>query len=63
MSLAAPFLRSVLVLQERIQDPNVYPFALPAVRALNGLKLSAVTYFIGENGSGKSTVLKAIAVA
>jgi predicted ATPase len=62
-SFAAPFLRSVLVLQERIQDPNVYPFSLPAVRALDGLTLSAVTYLVGENGAGKSTILEAIAVA
>lgn len=63
MSLVPPFLRSVTLLQERIQDPSVYPFSLPAVQALDGLKLSAITYFIGENGSGKSTLLEALAVA
>jgi predicted ATPase len=60
---AAPFLRAVHVAHERIQDPKVYPFSLPAVQALDGLKLSAVTYCVGENGSGKSTILEAIAVA
>ncbi len=63
MSFPAPFLRSVLLVHERIKDSNVYPFSLPAVQALDGLKLSAVTYFVGENGSGKSTILEAIAVA
>ena len=63
MSLSAPFFRSVVVVQERIGDPDVYPFSLPVVRALDGLPLSAVTYFVGENGSGKSTVLEALAVA
>jgi len=63
MSLEPPFLRSVMLMRDRIEDPDVYPFSLPAVQALDGLKLSAVTYFIGENGSGKSTILEALAVA
>ncbi len=33
------------------------------MEALDGLELAPVTYFIGENGSGKSTILEAIAVA
>ncbi|XXX63873.1 AAA family ATPase [Sorangium sp. So ce302] len=42
-----------------------YPFTLPAVRDLaDPLKLHPkVTFFIGENGSGKSTVLEALAVS
>jgi len=41
-----------------------YPFAVPAVRALDALDLDApVVFFVGENGSGKSTLLEAIAVA
>ena len=50
-------------MHDRIEDPDVYPFSLPAVRALDGLELSAVTYIIGENGAGKSTILEALAVA
>ncbi|RXF71042.1 AAA family ATPase [Arcticibacter tournemirensis] len=41
---------------------DVYPFNIPALR--NGLRLSLysnVTFFVGENGSGKSTVLEGIA--
>jgi predicted ATPase len=63
MSLEPPFLRSVILMRDRIEDPRVYPFSLPAVQALDGLALSAVTYFVGENGSGKSTILEALAVA
>lgn len=63
MSLEAPFLRSVVLMRDRIENPDVYPFSLPAVQAVDRLELSAVTYFIGENGSGKSTILEAIAVA
>ena len=41
-----------------------YAFVLPAVRAVEELALHpAVNFFVGENGSGKSTVLEAIAVA
>lgn len=59
----APFLRSVLLDRDRIEHPDEYPFVLPAVQALEHLELPAVTYFIGENGSGKSTILEAIALA
>lgn len=58
-----PFIRSLVVVAERIEKPDAYPFSIPAVRALDGLELRPVTYFIGENGSGKSTILEAIAVA
>jgi len=63
MNREAPFLRNVVLVSERIEDPNVYPFSLPAVKMLDGLVFSPVTYFIGENGSGKSTILEALAVA
>lgn len=63
MSLEPLFLRSVMLLRDRIEDPSVYPFSIPAVQALDGLELSAVTYFVGENGAGKSTILEALAVA
>lgn len=62
-TFAAPFLRRVELVEERIEDPKAFPFHLPVVRDLSGLPLSPVTYFIGENGSGKSTILEAIAVA
>jgi predicted ATPase len=41
-----------------------YPYSLPAVKGLERLDFSeGCTFFIGENGTGKSTVLEAIAVA
>jgi predicted ATPase len=42
----------------------VYPFGIPAVRDLERIEFHPnVTFFVGENGSGKSTVLEALAVA
>jgi predicted ATPase len=43
-----------------------FPFTVPAVRSLMEAPLvlsSPVTFFVGENGSGKSTVLEGIAAA
>ena len=48
-------------------DPKSYLYRLPAVRHLSGGKalqfLRDVTFFVGENGAGKSTILEAIAIA
>ena len=45
-------------------DLSAWPWSLAAVRAMDALAFEdGVTFFAGENGSGKSTVLEAIAVA
>ncbi|MEV0970914.1 AAA family ATPase [Microtetraspora glauca] len=43
--------------------PDEWPFTLPAVRHLTrGVRLTApVVFLVGENGSGKSTIVEAIA--
>ena len=45
--------------------PNVeFPFTIAAIRTLPVLELAdRVTFFVGENGTGKSTLLAAIAIA
>ena len=51
---------------ERVRDRTVWPATVPAVAQLldGGLGLSpGVTFLVGENGSGKSTVLEGIALA
>lgn len=58
-----PYLRDVEIDYERVEDPQVYPFNLPAVRRMGVLAFHPrVTFLVGENGSGKSTLLEAIAV-
>ncbi|WFR58067.1 AAA family ATPase [Anaerocolumna sp. AGMB13025] len=44
--------------------PNNYVRKIPAVSSLNTLEFhSNITFFVGENGTGKSTLLESIAVA
>lgn len=63
--MGAPYV-TTLRLDGNIADEEAYFAALPAVLALQKrerLTLSApVTFFVGENGTGKSTLLEAIAV-
>lgn len=65
MPLAAkPYLQEVSIRPDAGIDFDAYPYNIPAVRELGHLELHAdVTFFVGENGAGKSTVLEAIAVA
>ncbi len=39
-----------------------YPFDLPAVKEIESLRFAPVTCLVGENGSGKSTILEALAI-
>jgi predicted ATPase len=58
------FLQAMTLLRERVPGFERYPFSLPAVRHLTSLELHpAVTFLVGENGTGKSTLLEALAVA
>lgn len=59
-----PFLRNLTLRREDVPGFKSYPFNLPVVRNLDTLEFHpSVTYFVGENGTGKSTLLEAIAVA
>jgi predicted ATPase len=57
----AAYLTGVTLLPERVPPEDEFPFNVPALRDLNLRFRSAVTFFVGENGTGKSTVLEAIA--
>lgn len=60
MASTPPYLVRVQ-LKEQIPEPAEYPFNLPIVRGLDIEFASPVTFFVGENGTGKSTVIEAIA--
>jgi predicted ATPase len=61
---AGGFVRSVVLLRDRVPSFDEYPYCLPAVRSLDSLAVHPkVTFLIGENGTGKSTVIEAMAVA
>jgi len=52
------------LLREKVKSFSTYPFSLPAIRELKKIEFHPqVTFIIGENGTGKSTLLEAIAVA
>ncbi len=58
------FLRDIQFLWDRVpsRERRGYPFHLPAYQGLERLELhQPITFFIGENGTGKSTLLEAIA--
>lgn len=58
------YLRSMTLLREEVPSFQRYPFELPAVVSLDQLDFHPkVTYIVGENGMGKSTLLEAVAVA
>src|SRR4051794_12095334 len=61
--LPAPYLRRIWLNQDRVTEPDAYPFCLPFLR--DDFELSfdrAITIIAGENGTGKSTLLEGIAV-
>jgi predicted ATPase len=60
MNATPPYLVR-LQLKEGAADGCEYPFSLPLIRCLDIEFTSPVTFFVGENGTGKSTVVEAIA--
>ncbi|MEM9954656.1 MAG: AAA family ATPase [Chloroflexota bacterium] len=53
-----------ITLRDDMLMPDEFPFNVPVVKNLDSLTFtSPITFFVGENGSGKSTILEAIATA
>jgi predicted ATPase len=57
-----PYLAGVKLLAERVPENAGYPFDVPALRDLDLTFDAPATFFVGENGTGKSTLMEAIAV-
>lgn len=63
-SRRAPFVSSITLKRADVPTFSEYPFCIPAIRNLRELKLPGpVTFLVGENGTGKSTLLEGIAVS
>src|SRR6266403_1238242 len=63
INLPAPYLKRVWLEPSRVTNPEAYPFCLPFLR--DDFELSfdkSITIIVGENGTGKSTLLEGIAV-
>ena len=63
INLPAPYLKRLWLEPARIPDRDAYPFCLPFLHDDFELRFDrAITIIVGENGTGKSTLLEAIAV-
>jgi predicted ATPase len=60
--LPAPYLKRIWLDKSRVTDPSAYPFCLPLFRPEFALAFERpITIIVGENGTGKSTLLEGIA--
>jgi predicted ATPase len=63
IDMPAPYLQRVWLDPSRIADRAAYPFCLPFLRDEFELSFDRpITIIVGENGTGKSTLLEGIAV-
>lgn len=55
-------IKKIYLEKEKIENGNKYPFNIEALKNFDSLDFTApVTFFTGENGTGKSTLIEAIA--
>jgi predicted ATPase len=63
INLPAPYLKRVWIEPTLVRDREAYPFCLPFLRDDFSLSFDrAITIIVGENGTGKSTLLEGIGV-
>lgn len=57
-------IKKITLEKDKIKSQNIYPFNIEIVKNFTELNLDKpVTFFVGENGIGKSTFIEAIAVS
>ena len=62
INLPAPYLKRLWLDPSRVDDRKAYPFCLPFLHDEFSLSFDrAITIIVGENGTGKSTLLEGIA--
>ena len=62
INLPAPYLKRIWLDNSRVPDTDAYPFCLPLFRSEFTLAFErSITIIVGENGTGKSTLLEGIA--
>jgi predicted ATPase len=55
-------LKKITLLRDRVDNWETYPFSVATIGSLHDITLhSRICFFAGENGTGKSTLLEAIA--
>lgn len=58
------YIRKITLKKEEIPNLEEYPFNIKVLKNFNALEIkSPVTFLIGENGTGKSTLIEALAIA
>src|ERR1700744_6033024 len=63
IKMPSPYLRRIWLDPSRVPDRAAYPFCLPMLKDEFELSFDrAITIIVGENGTGKSTLLEGIAV-
>src|SRR5262250_2665069 len=62
IKLPAPYLKRIWLDKERVSDASAYAFCLPLFASEFALDFEqSITIIVGENGTGKSTLLEGIA--
>ena len=58
------FVNSIRLRREKVEDFDKYPFSIPLIKDMKEIVFRKnVTFLVGENGVGKSTLIEALAVA
>lgn len=58
------FVQEIVLKRDKIENFDVYPFNIEIIKNFENVKFnSPVTFFVGENGVGKSTFIEALAIS